>query len=187
MNHFTINSNFSLTFHFLTPKERDLHCSHDIMLRSKQTQTYTYYGFIQNHFDLHTPSRQPHHHFQIINSKNTSPFSLNFTYCIKNTNFQGILRSYDPITQLYIFCSLTKTFNVEESRPLIIPHEYIQTIEIPILEFIHNTKYNHKLFNFIQHSNHEYSVGTEELNIIKALQLLWPLLETKNIIRLLAV
>ena len=52
---------FPLTFHFITPKERDLHCSHDIMLRTKQTHTYTYYRFIQNHFDLHTPSRQPHH------------------------------------------------------------------------------------------------------------------------------
>ena len=48
---------FSLTFHFLAPHERDLHCSHDIMLRTKQTHTYTYYRFIQNHFDLHTPSR----------------------------------------------------------------------------------------------------------------------------------
>ena len=36
---------FSLSFHFLTPKERDLHCSHDIMLRTKQTHTYTYYRF----------------------------------------------------------------------------------------------------------------------------------------------
>ena len=60
---------FSLTFHFLTPKERDLHCSHDIMLRTKQTHTYTYYLFIQNHFHLHTPSRQPLHRFQFINSK----------------------------------------------------------------------------------------------------------------------
>ena len=54
---------FSLTFHFLSPQERDLHCSHDIMLRTKQTHTYTYNRFIQNHFDLHTPSRQPHHRF----------------------------------------------------------------------------------------------------------------------------
>ena len=66
---------FSLTFHFLAPHERDLHCSHDIMLRTKQTHTYTYYRFIQNHFDLHTPSRQPHHRFQFLNSKYTSPFS----------------------------------------------------------------------------------------------------------------
>ena len=65
---------FSLTFHFLAPHERDLHCSHDIMLRTKQTHTYTYYRFIQNHFDLHTPSRQPHHRFQFLNSKYTSPF-----------------------------------------------------------------------------------------------------------------
>ena len=87
---------------------------------------------------------------------------------------------------MYIFCPLTKTFNVEESRPFIIPHEYIQPVEISILEFIHNTKYNHKRFNLIQHTNHEFSIGTEELNTIKALELLWPLLETKNIIRILA-
>ena len=87
---------------------------------------------------------------------------------------------------MYIFCPLTKTFNVEESRPLIVPHEYIQTVEIPTLEFIHNTKYNHKLFNLIQHTNHKFPIGTEELNTIKALELLWPLLETKNINRILA-
>ena len=87
---------------------------------------------------------------------------------------------------MYILCPFTKTYNVEESRPLIVPHEYIQPIEIPILEFIHNTKYNHKLFNLIQLTNHKFSVGTEELITIKTLQLLWPLLETKNIISLLA-
>ena len=99
---------FSLTFHFLTPKERDFHCSHDIMLRTKQTHTYTYYRFIQNNFNLLTPSRQPHHRFQFINSKYTSPFFLNFTHCIKNSNFQGILRNYDSITQIYIICPLTR-------------------------------------------------------------------------------
>ena len=177
---------FSLTFHFLAPHERDLHCSHDIMLRTKQTHTYTYYRFIQNHFDLHTPSRQPHHRFQFINSKYTSPYFLNFTYCIKDTNLHGILRNYDPITQMYIFCPITKTFNAEESRPFLIPHEFVQPIEIPILEFIHNTKFNHKLYNLIQNTPYEFAVGTEELTTIKALQLLWPLLQTKNIIRILA-
>ena len=177
---------FSLTFHFLAPHERDLHCSHDIMLRTKQTHTYSYYRFIQNHFDLHTPSRQPHHRFQFINSKYTSPYFLNFTYCIKDTNLHGILRNYDPITQIYIFCPITKTFNAEESRPFLIPHEFLQPIEIPILEFIHNTKFNHKLYNLIQNTPYEFAVGTEELTTIKALQLLWPLLQTKNIIRILA-
>ena len=60
---------FSLAFHFLTPNERDVHCSHDIMLRTKQTHTYAFYRFIQNHFKLHTSSRQPHHRFQFFNSK----------------------------------------------------------------------------------------------------------------------
>ena len=82
--------------------------------------------------------------------------------------------------------SLTKTFNDKESRPLIIPHDYIQPIEVPILEIIHNTKYNHKINNLIQNTPHEFTVGTEELKTIKALQLLWPLLQTKNIIRILA-
>ena len=158
---------FSQTFHFLAPHERDLHCSHDIMLRTKQTHTYTYYRFVQNHFDLHTPSIQPHHRFQFLNSKYTSPFFLNFTYCIKDTNFHGILRNYDPVTQMYIFCPITKTFNAEESRPFLIPHEFIQPIEIPILEFIHNTNYNHKIYNLIQNTPYEFAVGTEELKINK--------------------
>ena len=156
------------------------------MLRTKQTHTYTYHRFIQNHFDLHTPSRQPHHCFQFLNSKYTSPFSPNFTYCIKNTNLHDILRNYEPVTQMYIFCRVTKTFNAEESRPFLIRHEFIQPIEIPILEFIHNTKYNHKISNLIQNTPYEFAVGTEELKTIKALQLLWPLLQTKNIIRILA-
>ena len=74
-----------------------------------------------------------------------------------------------------IFCPLTKTFIVEEFRQLIVPHEFLQPIEVPILEFIDKTKYNHKLFNLIQ-----------ELKTIRALQLLGPLLQTKNIIRMLA-
>ena len=135
----------SLTFHFLSPQERDLHCSHDIMLRTKQTHTYTYYRFIQNLFNLHTPSRQTHHCYQFNNSKYTSPFFLNSTYCIKNTNLHGILRNYDPITQMYLFCPITKTFQDEESRLFIILHEFIKPIEIPILEFLHNTKCKHKL------------------------------------------
>ena len=85
-----------------------------------------------------------------------------------------------------IFCPLTKTFNAEESRRFIIPHEFIQPIEISNLEFIQNTKYNHKIYNLIQNTPHEFAVGTEELNTIKALDLLWPLLQTKNVIRILA-
>ena len=86
---------------------------------------------------------------------------------------------------MYIFCPLTKTFNDEESRPLIIPHEHIQSTEVLILEFIHNTRYNHKIYNLIQNTPHGFAVGTEELKIIKALQLLWPLPQTKIIIRIL--
>ena len=107
--------------------------------------------FIQHHYTSNTTARQIHHRYQYINSKYTSPFFLNFTYCIKDTNLQPtilILRNYDPITQMYLFCPLTKTFNVDESRPLIVPHEFLQPVKIPILEFIHNTRYNHNFITF---------------------------------------
>ena len=51
-----------------------------------------------------------------------------------------------------------------------------------MLEFINNNK----LFNFNQNIPQEFSIGTEEQKTIKALQLLWTLLQTKNIIRILA-
>ena len=156
------------------------------MLRTKQTLTYTYYKFIQHHYTQNTPARQIYHRYQYINSKYTSPFFLNFTYCIKDTNLQGILRNYDPIIQMYTLCPLTKIFNVDESRPLIVPHEFLQPVEIPILEFIHNTRYNHKLYNLIQNTPYELSSSTEEHDIIKALEILWPRLQTKYIIRFLA-
>ena len=156
------------------------------MLRTKQTHTYTYYKFIQHHYTLNTPVRQPRHRYQYINSKYTSPFFLNFTYCIKDTNLKGILRSYGFIIQMYIFCLLTKLLNEDEFRPLIVPHEYLQPVEVPILEFIYNTRYNHKLYNLIQNTPYEQSPHTEEHSIIKVLELLGQLLQTKHIIRLLA-
>ena len=113
-------------------------------------------------------------------------FFLILTYCIKDTNLQSTLRNYVPITQMYIFCPLTKLQNVDESRPLIVPHELLQPVEVPILEFNFNTRYNHKLYTLIQNTPYEQSPNTEEHNIIKALELLWPLPQTKHIIRLLA-
>ena len=163
-----------------------MHSSHEVMLQTKQTHTYTCYKFIQSHYTHNTPARQPHHRFQYINSKYKSPFFLNFTYCIKDTNLQSNLRSYDPINQMYIFCPLNKLINIDESRPLIVPHEFLQPVEVLILEFIYNTRYNHKLYNLIQDTPYEQSPHTEERNIIKALELLGRLLQAKHIIRLLA-
>ena len=157
------------------------------MLRAKQAHAYTNNKFIQYHYTHNTPARQIHHRYHYINCKYTSSFFLNFTYCIKDTNLEGILRIYDPITQMYIFCSLTKTFNVDESPPpLIVPHEFLQPVEIPIQEFIHNTRYNHKLHNLVQKTPYELSPSTEEHKIFKALELLRPLLQTEYIIRLIA-
>ena len=120
------------------------------MLQTKHTHAYTYYKFNQHHYTLNTPARQPHHRYQYINSNYTSPFFLNFTYRIKDTNLQGTIRNYNPITQMYILCPLTKLLIVDESRPLIVPHEFLQPAEVPILEFICNTRYNHKLLTLFK-------------------------------------
>ena len=146
------------------------------MLRTKLTHAYTFSKFIQNHYITNTSSRNPQHRFTFINSKYASPYFLNFNYCIKNTNLHGILRNYDPIRQMYIFCPLT---NADDSRPPINPHKYIQPIEIPKLEYINYTKNYNKLYNLIQNTWHEFSLNNEELNTIRALELLWPLLQTK--------
>ena len=87
---------------------------------------------------------------------------------------------------MYIFCPLTKLLNVDESRPLIVPHELLQPVEVPILEFIYSTRYNHKLYNLIQNTPYEQLPNTEKHNIIKAPELVWPPLQTKHRIRLIA-
>ena len=91
-----------------------------------------------------------------------------------------------PSLKCIYFVPSRRPSTTKNPDPLIIPHEYIQPIEVPILELIHNTKYNHKIYNLIQNTPHEFAVGTEELKTIKALQLLWPLSQTKNIIRIVA-
>ena len=155
------------------------------MLRTKQTHTYTYYRFIESHCTHNTTARQLHYRFQYINSNYTSPFFLTFKNCIKDTNLQGTLRSYDPITQMYIFCPLNKLINLDKSLAMIIPHEFLQPFEVPIEEFTYNTRYNQKIYNLIENTPYEQSPNTEDRNTIEALQLLWPLLQTRNIIRLL--
>ena len=65
-------------------------------------------------------------------------------------------------------------------------HDYIQPIEIHKLEYFHKLKNNYKLYNLIQNTLRKFSLNNEEHNIIRALELLGPLLQTKNVIRMLA-
>ena len=51
---------------------------------------------------------------------------------------------------MYIFCPLTNTFPLEDASPIIIPYKYIQHIEVVLLENIHNSKFNHNLYNLVQ-------------------------------------
>ena len=55
-SYFNKFSHFSLIFILLTPKKRDWHCSHEIMLRTKQTHTYAFHEIIRDHYITNTPS-----------------------------------------------------------------------------------------------------------------------------------
>ena len=120
-----------------------------------------------------------------IESKYTSPCLLNRTYCIKTANLHVTLRNKNPVGLRYMFSTLTNNFPLEDSCPIIIPHEFIQPVDFPFLEKFHITKFNHKLYNLIQIINHEFSATAEEHHP-RTLELLWPLLRTQVVIRMLA-
>ena len=99
---------------------------------------------------------------------------------------QGAIWNYVPTRLMYVFCPLSKCFDVEESSSIIVPHGYIQPIQVQILEYIHNTKYNRKLYKPVQITLHEVSLNSEDHKIIRALELLWLRLQTKYVILVLA-
>ena len=74
---------------------------------------------------------------------------------------------------------------IEESLPIIIPYEYIQPVEIPPLENSHGTYFSHNFHNLIQNTQHKISVTAEHIEIIKALELLWPLLRNLSVAKLI--
>ena len=80
---------FHKPFHFLTPKERDLHCSHDVMLRTKQTHTYTYYQFIQHQYNLNTPARQSHHDINTLTLHTPHHFFLTSPIVLKTLTYKA--------------------------------------------------------------------------------------------------
>ena len=84
------------------------------------------------------------------------------------------------------FLALTNTFPVNESQPIIIPHEYIQLVELPLLGKNHSTNFNYKLYYPIQNTHHVFSVTPEQVKIIKSFEPLWHLLTTRTVISILA-
>ena len=95
-----------------------------------------------------------------IISKYTSPYF--FRYFSKSTKLSGIL----PNSTLSVYLLPPKEqLSTGRRRPIIIAPQTLQSK---------------------QNSNYEFLAVTEEVNIIKALELLWPLLRTKTVIRMLA-
>ena len=103
----------------LSPTQFFFELTTEIILRTKLTQTYTYYKFIHLRYISNSPTRNPQKRFMFICSKYISPYFLNFTYCIETINFHGILRIYDPIRQMYLFCPLAITFPIDDAGPLV--------------------------------------------------------------------
>ena len=69
-----------------------------------------------------------------------------------------------PMTDVQLEHELDN-FITHERRPLNVLQEYIQPIEFTILEYFHNNENNHKLYNLIQNTRHDFSLVTEQLKI----------------------
>ena len=104
------SNHFKLFFHFLTPKERDLHCSHEITLGTKITHTYAYYNFIQRDYTANATSQKSQRKFLFTSSKFSTPYFLIFIYCIKILTYTAssvIMIPSDKRRKLFFF---TKRF-----------------------------------------------------------------------------
>ena len=117
-------------------------------------------------------------------------FTIDINTLILNTPHHFFLNSPIVLKTLTYKASSEKRFHYPDvylqSPNQTLKGRRIPPTEVPILEFIYNTRYNRKLLNFIQNTPYELSPSTKEHNIIKVLELLWPLLQNKHIIRLLA-
>ena len=100
-------------------------------------------------------------------------FSINhYDHAIARPNediFSNDDTNANPQITKKLFIKSSYVFNVDESRPLIVPHKNIQPVGIPILEYIPNIKFKHKFYNLIQNTPHSFSPSSEEHKIIKAL------------------
>ena len=72
--------------------------------------------------DINTLTLKTPHHFFLTSS---------IVLKILPTRYPPKLRSHHP--DVYKFCPLTKLLNVDEARPLIVPHEFLQPVKVPIL------------------------------------------------------
>ena len=70
---------------------------------------------------------------------------------------------------------------LNNSRLIIISHEYIQPLEMPLLENNHGTNVNNKLYKLIQSTHtYEFSVTPKGIKLTRELEFLWPRLKIKN-------
>ena len=95
-SHFNKFNHFSLTFHFLTPKERDLQCSHKIMLRTRQTHTYTYYKLLESHHTHNTPARQLRYRFQYLTLNTHHSFFFILPIVLKTVTYKAPYETMIP-------------------------------------------------------------------------------------------
>ena len=116
-------------------------------------------------------SRNPHHRYTFINSKYTSPYFLNFPFCIKITY---------PASKNHTLLNLGPSETSSPSR-FSAPLENLQSDEISLLEKTHGWKIDHKQNKLIQNNQHDFTQTPYELKINKALEYLRPLLRIRNI------
>ena len=117
-------------------KEREINCSHEIMLKTKLTPTHKFYRTVQRPFLYSSPSRNPHHRYMFIDSKYTSTYFLNFTSSLTSI-FAWKILTFTACSAIMI--SLDKSISFVPS--LII--SYLKTPALILSRIIYPTNWNY--------------------------------------------
>ena len=106
---------FSLQHNFLRPSPYDLRTEENdadfLPYQIKKAHHITYQKFLKY--------KEPENYL-FLNSKYTSPFTLNSDYLKDHVKRKGKLRNYDPLKQSFLFLP-----NDNPKRPIIVPQEYL--------------------------------------------------------------
>ena len=95
------------------------------MNRTKMIHTIDNYLFVQHYFHHASPLMHINLRLTYVNKKIISPYYLNYRYVIDPSYCEGMLRSFDPIKNYYLFIPLF----ARTHRPIFISIAYLQCIE----------------------------------------------------------
>ena len=106
--------------------------------RVEMLHTIHNYLFVQHHYHRTKPLIHMVLRLQYANTKLTSRYYMNYSYIIQPKNCEGALCNFDPVKNCFLFSPLY----VKTNRPILVPIEYHQCVELGATKFMHGHTVN---------------------------------------------